>query len=159
MDPDAPAGSDSRSPLEIEAEREAERRGEPYLRYSDHRGHQRVFALPESWAHATIGRSMDADVVLSWDAEVSSVHAELQRIGGDWVLIDDGLSRNGSFVNGERVNRRRRLRDGDVLRVGETTLAFRNPFQMGQETVVAKLPPELRRGEREPESPAPPAAD
>jgi hypothetical protein len=151
MDPDAPAGSDSRSPHEIEAEREAERRGDPYLRYSDHRGHHRVFALRESWAHATIGRSMDADLVLSWDAEVSGVHAELRRIGGDWVLVDDGLSRNGSFVNGERVSRRRRLRDGDLLRVGETTLAFRNPFQMRQETMVAELPPELRSGEREPD--------
>jgi pSer/pThr/pTyr-binding forkhead associated (FHA) protein len=128
MDPDAPAG-------------------EPYLRFPDHRGQQRVFALPESWTHATIGRTMDADLVLSWDPEVSGVHAELQRIGGDWVLIDDGLSRNGSFVNGERVSRRRRLRDGDELRVGETTLAFCNPFQVGQETMVAKLPPELRTDE------------
>ena len=148
MDPHASPGSQPRAPAENAAERESRLRGEPYLRYRDHRGRQRVFALAESWTHATIGRSMDADLVLSWDARVSGVHAELRRIGGDWVLVDDGLSRNGSFVNGERVSRRRRLRDGDRLRVGVTMLDFRNPFQAGQETLVAKIPPELRTGDQ-----------
>ena len=31
------------------------------------------------------------------------MHAELERVGEEWTLADDGLSRNGSFVNGERV--------------------------------------------------------
>ena len=41
-------------------------------------------------------------------------------MGGDWVVCDDGLSHNGTFVNGERVRGRRRLRDGDVIAVGAT---------------------------------------
>ena len=35
--------------------------------------------------------------------------------------MDDGLSRNGTFVNGERLSGRRRLTDGDTLRFGGTT--------------------------------------
>ena len=33
-------------------------------------------------------------------------------------LVDDGLSHNGTYVGGERVTARRRLRDGDVIAVG-----------------------------------------
>ena len=62
-------------------------------------------------------------VALAWDAEVSRVHAQLEPVGGDWALIDDGLSRNGTFVNGERIAGRRRLRDGDRLCFGETPVA------------------------------------
>ncbi|MDP1850688.1 MAG: LuxR C-terminal-related transcriptional regulator, partial [Solirubrobacteraceae bacterium] len=39
----------------------------------------------------------------------------------------DGLSRNGSYVNGERVNGRRRLRDRDMLRFGRTVVLYRAP--------------------------------
>ena len=59
-------------------------------------------------------------LALPWDDEVSRLHAELVRMGEDWVLCDDGLSHNGTFVNGERVRGRRRLRDGDVVTVGAT---------------------------------------
>ena len=48
------------------------------------------------------------------------MHAALERVGDDWTVVDDGLSRNGTFVNGERVTGRRRLRDGDVIAVGGT---------------------------------------
>ena len=59
------------------------------------------------------------------------MHAELERLGEEWALADDGLSRNGSFVNGERVVGRRRLRDGDVLRFGDTPVLFRAPSPTG----------------------------
>ena len=45
------------------------------------------------------------------------------------MLVDDGLSRNGTYVNGERLAGRRRLRDGDALRFGETFVQFRAPLQ------------------------------
>ena len=45
-------------------------------------------------------------------------------MGGDWVVCDEGLSHNGTFVNGERVRGRRRLRGGDVIAVGDTLIAF-----------------------------------
>ena len=48
----------------------------------------------------------------------------LERVGGAWTLVDDGLSRNGSCVNGRRVHGRRRLDDGDAIVVGRTQLVF-----------------------------------
>ena len=43
------------------------------------------------------------------------------------MLVDDGLSSNGTFVNEERLTGRRRLSDGDVLRFGSTTVTYRSP--------------------------------
>jgi len=42
-------------------------------------------------------------------------------------VLDDGLSRNGTFVNGERLTGRRRLHDGDTLMLGATAIVFRAP--------------------------------
>jgi pSer/pThr/pTyr-binding forkhead associated (FHA) protein len=116
---------------------QAERLGDPYLVYRDADQRQRVLSLPESWDRMTIGRGLSADLVLSWDVDVSRMHAELQRLGSEWVVADDGLSRNGSYVNGERIGGRRALLDGDVLRFGKTEIAFRAPFQAGDETRAA----------------------
>ena len=49
------------------------------------------------------------------------------------MLVDEGLSRNGSFVNGERVDGRRLLDDGDELRFGQTLLRYRAPFQVAEQ--------------------------
>ena len=46
------------------------------------------------------------------------MHAALERAGEEWTVVDDGLSHNGTFVAGERVTARRRLRDGDVIAIG-----------------------------------------
>ncbi|MFL5820422.1 MAG: FHA domain-containing protein [Solirubrobacteraceae bacterium] len=132
------SGSRPASDAEGEQELAAQRRGDPYLVYRDHRGRQRILSLPETWNRVVVGRSLNVDLVLSWDDEVSGLHAELQRLGDDWLLVDDGLSRNGSFVNRERVSGRRRLRDGDRLCFGSTEMHFHAPFQMGHETVVAR---------------------
>jgi pSer/pThr/pTyr-binding forkhead associated (FHA) protein len=56
-------------------------------------------------------------------------------------VIDDGLSRNGTFVNDRRVEGRRRLMDGDVLRCGATTLLFHSPFQADDQTRAAQTVP------------------
>jgi pSer/pThr/pTyr-binding forkhead associated (FHA) protein len=57
---------------------------------------------------------------------VSRLHAQFERVEQDWTVVDDGLSRNGTFVNGERLTGRRRLNDGDAIRFGETTVTFRS---------------------------------
>lgn len=75
----------------------------------------------------TVGRGPAVDLDLGEDPEVSRLHAELLRIGEQWVLSDDGLSRNGTWVDDERVSGRRRLRDGDVVRFGGTELVVRLP--------------------------------
>ena len=121
---------------ELKSRLEAERRGRPFLVYRDARGTQVIHELGDARATLAVGRSESADLHLE-DPEVSSLHAELEQIGGDWVLIDGGLSRNGSFVNGERVPGRRRLRDGDALRFGHTLVVFRAPGEGPEETVPA----------------------
>jgi FHA domain-containing protein len=122
---------------------EARRRGDPYLVYADGQGHERVLSLPDAWTRVTVGRGMAADLSLPWDHGVSSVHATLERMGDDWVLVDDGLSRNGSFVNGDRVEGRRRLLDGDELGFGATAIRFHAPFQVVERTEVELPRPPL----------------
>jgi pSer/pThr/pTyr-binding forkhead associated (FHA) protein len=100
----------------------SERRACPFLLYRDGEGRQLVFELRAE--RATIGRRAASDVALPWDAEVSRLHAELSCAAGDWIVHDEGLSHNGTYVNDERVRGRRRLHDGDVLAVGATLIAF-----------------------------------
>ena len=133
-----PSGPPSASDADGEQELAAQRRGDPYLVYRDHRGRQRILSLPETWNRVVVGRSLNVDLVLSWDDEISGVHAELQRLGDDWLLVDDGLSRNGSFVNGQRVSGRRRLRDGDRLGFGSTEMRYHSPLQTSHHTDVAR---------------------
>ena len=97
----------------------------PVLVYRDDAGSQRFVPL-DGKATLTIGRSTGCDVQLPWDERVSRVHAGLDLVGPDWTLVDDGLSRNGTFLNGERLNGRRRLRDDDTFLIGSTSFRYRN---------------------------------
>jgi DNA-binding CsgD family transcriptional regulator len=74
---------------------------------------------------ATVGRRTQTDLSIDWDSEVSGMHAELHELGGELTVVDDGLSTNGTFVNGERIAGRQRLRDEDRIRVGRTVLVYR----------------------------------
>jgi pSer/pThr/pTyr-binding forkhead associated (FHA) protein len=114
------------SPTELKARIAAERRGEPFLLFHGGGREQRLHELGDAF-RVTLGRDRANDVALEWDGEVSRVHAMLERFSDEWSVVDDGRSRNGTFVNGQRVHGRRRLRDGDVLRVGRTLVIFREP--------------------------------
>ena len=74
----------------------------------------------------TLGRERPATST-STIHDVSRLHCELERVGGHWVLAVHGLSRNGTFLNGERMHGERALRDGDTVRIGATRLTFRAP--------------------------------
>jgi pSer/pThr/pTyr-binding forkhead associated (FHA) protein len=97
----------------------------PLLRYADADGSSVEFLLTGQSPRVTVGRSAENDLALPWDAAVSRLHATFEWIGGAWTVADDGLSRNGTYVNGERVTGRRRLHAGDGIRVGGTLLAYR----------------------------------
>jgi len=112
---------------ELKAQLELERRGEPFLLYRAGDGSQMLFQLEPAASPVTIGRRKEAALALTWDSEVSRLHSTIEWIGADWVLIDDGLSRNGSYVNGARVLGRHRLEDGDRLCFGETAVLYRDP--------------------------------
>jgi hypothetical protein len=117
------------SPLDIKARLDAERAGAPFVLFRDGDGVQHIRPLDPTDAPISIGRAPETVLTIEWDPDVSRLHAELEVSGGQWMLIDDGLSRNGSYVNGERLTGRRRLRDGDALRFGETLVQFRAPLQ------------------------------
>ena len=69
----------------------------------------------------TIGRGGQNDVALEGDEFASARHVRIEpRADGIWVQDLD--STNGTFVNGIRIEQRRRLDPGDVVRVGETEL-------------------------------------
>jgi pSer/pThr/pTyr-binding forkhead associated (FHA) protein len=115
-----------KSAADVQAILHAERGGTPFLVYRDAAGAQIVCPLDdhERW---TIGRNPTSDVVLDWDPSVSRTHAVLERLGDAWTLSDDGLSRNGTYLNAERLAARRRLVDRDAIRLGETLVQFRDP--------------------------------
>jgi pSer/pThr/pTyr-binding forkhead associated (FHA) protein len=137
--PESPLDHHLASPRELQQRIAAERRGAPFLVYRDGDDAQVLVDLAASGHRLTIGRRAANDVVLEWDSEVSRVHATLERAGDDWIVADDGVSRNGTWLNGVRLTGRRRLRDGDVIRVGATAIAFRVPdTQTSQATVTAE---------------------
>jgi hypothetical protein len=127
---------------ELKSHVEAERDGHPFLVFRDAEGAHTIVQLDEALERVALGRSESTDLPLPWDEEVSRVHAELWRIGEAWALVDDGLSLNGSFVNGAIVHGRRRLHDGDTLRVGATLLLFRDPGEADARTTAPADAPE-----------------
>src|SRR3954471_1688118 len=127
------------TPAELKERLAADRRGTPCLLYRDGDGEQRIRDLGDAPERLTVGRAAGSGIPLTWDEEASRVHARLEHIDGEWTLVDDGGSRNGSFVNGERLSGRRRLGDGDTVRLGRTLIAFRRPTgQDSQLTVTAE---------------------
>jgi hypothetical protein len=68
-----------------------------------------------------VGRDADSGIRLDGDEFASARHARIElRDGGVWV--EDLGSTNGTFVNGDKVKRKRRLRAGDAVRIGQTEL-------------------------------------
>jgi hypothetical protein len=144
--PSLPIDADGVSPVELQDRLRADQRGEAYLLFRDATGGQQILDLGDQPSQLTLGRAPGCDVCLNWDEGISRAHARLERLGrDDWMLVDDGLSRNGSIVNGERLRQRRRLVDGDVLRFGETRMIYRAPQrEAGRTVAVAEGSGEIR---------------
>jgi hypothetical protein len=85
-------------------------------------GGQAVRTYPLAAAELSIGRSERSDIALA-DPGVSRNHARVVREGDDFI-IEDLRSTNGTEVNGQPV-RRRRLANGDMLKLASSTLQFR----------------------------------
>ena len=127
---------DSLRPAELAARLELERAGVPFLAYRDGHGDLRLLPL-RGVDRVAVGRVADG-LRIDWDPEVSRAHAQLERFGEEWTVADDGLSRNGTFVNERRVAGRRRLVSGDVLRFGRTKVGFRCPDPGMVDTAAAR---------------------
>src|SRR5262245_26801827 len=71
----------------------------------------------------TIGRGGDNDLPVAADEFASAHHARFEP-RRDGVYVADVGSTNGTFVNGIRLTKDRKLIPGDVVRIGETDLRF-----------------------------------
>ena len=142
--PESPLARHMATPVELQARLAMARQGSPFvvLRLPDRT--QSLVSL-EGCERLTIGRRPASDISLPWDTRVSRLHAELVRVGNDWVLIDDGLSVNGTWVGETRLSGRRRLRDGDLIRVGNTLLAFCAALETPDVTSLAQDVAEVAR--------------
>ncbi len=104
--------------------------------------------VPLAGERVIIGRAQDSDVVLP-DRRVSAVHAVLEQVGPHWCVRDVG-SRNGTFLNGERLLTERVLEPGDEVRLGDTRLVFRTPSVVAPATTEgAVAAPRLTGRERD----------
>src|SRR5271167_3318633 len=90
-----PAGAQSAS--EMKARVEAEREGSSFLLFRDGQERQQLFFFKPLSSTATVGRQPPADLLLDWDEQVSRLHARFEWVDGSVELVDDGLSRNGTF--------------------------------------------------------------
>jgi DNA-binding transcriptional ArsR family regulator len=78
----------------------------------------------ESWV---IGRRSGIPVCLDYDPYISAENAEVRTVGGRYLLRDLPLSRNGTYLNWERLPKgsTSELHTGDVIGVGRSLLMFR----------------------------------
>jgi pSer/pThr/pTyr-binding forkhead associated (FHA) protein len=124
------------SPRELKAIIDAERTGLPFLVWRDGAGEQHILML-EPGRQVTVGRREHSDVPLTWDNQVSRVHALIEPVGDSWALVDDGLSRNGSFVNGSQVHGQKRLDHKDSLCFGKSRVTYYAPaHDVGSESTA-----------------------
>jgi predicted component of type VI protein secretion system len=141
-------GPHARSPAELAATRRLRGGGTPFLELRDAAGRQQLVPLESE--RISIGRAEGCGVALPWDAEVSRLHAVVERIDGVWMLEDAG-SRNGTAVDGEPVSARRLLQDGAVISAGRTQILFQctQPGDAARTEAAVALPaPELTAAQR-----------
>jgi RND superfamily putative drug exporter len=101
-----------------------------------------------------LGRTVDGDGRLGDDPETSRRHARVRRGEDGGLIVEDLGSANGTFVNGERIDERRRLGPGDELRIGHTTMRVTDAVAPARDPVVQPREDATRISPR-PEPPAP----
>jgi pSer/pThr/pTyr-binding forkhead associated (FHA) protein len=106
--------------------------------------------IPLRGEKLTIGQASTNDVPLAFDRTVSRVHCVVEPVASRWC-VRDLSSRNGTYVNGERIWGEQPLRAGDEIRVGTVRFVVRleDAGAHGDETVGAETGPSLTRRERE----------
>jgi len=111
------------------------------LRYKKKDGTQMEFELGDR--PITIGRGTEADLVIL-DEKASRIHCGV-RAWDDDFLLKDLKSKNGTFVNGERVDMAR-LEPGDQIRVGNCVFVFESDPAKGAETILREVADEMADG-------------
>jgi FHA domain len=104
--------------------------------------------LPIDAPRRIVGSSRESDLVVD-DPSVSRTHLLLEQLGGAWFIEDLG-SRNGTYVNGQRITGRRVVKPGDEIRLGVARVVLRGVVSgHGPATSVVDEPPVLTRRERD----------
>lgn len=114
------------------------------------RGFDQVRTVDLQGTKVALGKAAGNDVVIDGDPAVSRVHLLLEAVGGAWTVHDVG-SRNGTFLNGQRLASTRVLRPGDVIQIGATRIVFGSvpaPTD-AYETVPTIAAPSLTRREQD----------
>jgi hypothetical protein len=79
--------------------------------------------LPLDSVPLTVGRDGENDIPLPGDTFASAAHARFEpRADGVW--LEDVGSTNGTYVNGVKIKRPKRLEPGDIVKIGETDFRF-----------------------------------
>ena len=79
--------------------------------------------IPVDSMPVAIGRGGQNDVPLDADEFASAEHARFEA-RGDGVWLEDVGSTNGTYVNGVKLKRPKRLEPGDIVKIGETDFRF-----------------------------------
>lgn len=111
------------------------------LRYTQHDGTLAEVVLGDR--PLTIGRNPDSDIVLI-DDRASRIHAGLRLWDGEYYL-KDLKSRNGTFVNGRRIEVTT-LKPGDELKIGQTVILFEDENSPGPDTAIHELNEQMAGG-------------
>ena len=94
--------------------------------------------FPLSPGEHVIGRDADVQVRLD-QSTVSRRHARL-LVTAEGTVLEDFVSKNGTFRGGERVSSPIRLADGDAIRIGSLLVTFRMPTPSGSTETLAEAP-------------------
>ena len=130
---------------------DSEAHGPPFLRITRGPDQGTLINLADPPSRLVIGRGEEAGLVLR-DPDVSREHIEIVR-DLDGSLARDLGSKNGLEINGKRL-RERRLRHGDLLQLGDTSILYEDPAEQalkgleGQpDQVLTRTQPKLPTGE------------
>ncbi len=105
--------------------------------------------IPLAGDRVTLGSEDSNDLAVPTDRRLSRLHAVFERYPAGWCVRDLG-SRNGTFVNGQRIWHERVLADGDEIRAGASRFVLRSGrVPKGQVTEAGAPPPELTTRERD----------
>lgn len=107
----------------------------------------KTWEVPLATEVLTLGRHPDNDVDLGY-VNVSRQHARIER-RGDGFILRDLDSANGTWVSGARITTHT-LRDGDNIRIGPASIAFKRGFMDSDLTLPDADAPTGQKGQRQP---------
>jgi len=70
-----------------------------------------------------LGRDDQNDICMSNDTSISRFHTVIKHENGLFI-VEDSKSRNGTYLNGAQITEPVQIRDGDMLKIGNSTFWF-----------------------------------